>query len=447
MQRLEVIPRLGDTAGMMLDPTQFLLFKHLKYGPVSELKTLYQTYIVLSGMEAAAFVSSRDGRECLTVGNAWKFVEEEFSATATLVTTDGQEHKEIRGALQRGYSRDAIAGRYHETIEIIDHSVESTWQQGSSVPVVTAMQSLVIRLLGTLMSGSLPSDDIVESISYVSDRILKVVPVQQIPKFMLRRGRYLVERQRVVEFASDTLRVAADRRNKGGRGSKPTLIDDILDTYQPEPGGELHDNTVINALLPFFAGIETTASTTSLALYMILSNPSVLDAIHKELDQLFANDDIEYESLFRSVPTLHGAINETMRLHPVAATLVRFARKDFEFHGYRVRKGSRILAATSVSHFLADCYENPSEFDVQRYSARAAQHRQPGAYSPFGRGEHMCIGKGVAEELMMIIMARLLYRSEMILDPPDYQLKKRLASTGPAEKFAVRIVGNRHVTA
>lgn len=447
MRRLEVIPRLGDTAGMMLDPTQFLLYKHLKYGPISELKTLYQTYVVLSGMEAAAFVSSRDGRECLTVGNAWKFIEEEFSATATLVTTDGQEHKEIRGALQRGYSRDAITGRYDEAVRIIDDSVDSTWQTGSSVPVVAAMQSLVIRLLGTLMSGSSPSDEIVDSISYVSDRILKIVPVQQIPKFLLRRGRYLVERQRVIEFASDTLRIAAERRRNDTRSSKPTLIDDILDRYQPEAGTELQDNTVINALLPFFAGIETTASTTSLALYMILSNPSALDAIRQELDQMFAGNDIEHESLFRGAPTLHGAINETMRLHPVAATLVRFAKKDFEFHGYRVRKGSRILAATSVSHFLNDCYENPEKFDVHRYSVRAAQHRQPGAYSPFGRGEHMCIGKGVAEELMMIIMARLLYRTEIILDPPDYQLKKRLASTGPSENFAVRVVGNRHAFA
>lgn len=59
----------------------------------------------------------------------------------------------------------------------------------------------------------------------------------------------------------------------------------------------------------------------------------------------------------------------------------------------------------------------------------------------------MCIGKGVAEELMMIIMARLLFRTEIILDPPIYELKKRLASTGPAENFAVRVVGNRRASA
>nr|MDT0525995.1 cytochrome P450 [Streptomyces sp. DSM 41633] len=60
----------------------------------------------------------------------------------------------------------------------------------------------------------------------------------------------------------------------------------------------------------------------------------------------------------------------------------------------------------------------------------------------FGRGPHMCIGKGLAEALMQISLARLLYRLDLRMNP-GYQLKKRLASTTPSQRFSVEVAGTR----
>lgn len=445
LSALETVPRVGDTLGMMLDPTQFLLTKYRKHGPVCELKTAYQTYTILGGVEAATFLSSREGRECLTVGDAWKFVEDEFDARQTLVTTDGQVHKELRGVLQRGYSRDAMENRYDEAVAVVDAHIDAAWATGTSVPVLSAMQSLVIQLIGRYMSGSTMPNHHVDSISYVSGQVLKIVPVQQIPKLLLRRKRYVDQKRLVADFATETIRRAAQpEQNHADSAGKPTLLDDILTAYHRDGGDvEQQQNSVFNALLPYFAGVETSSSSSALALYMVLSHAELLPQIRAELDTVFGAGPLDHDRLFRGAPTLCGAIYETMRLHPVAATLVRFARKDFDFCGRTIPKGAKILVATSVPHFLAECYDDPDRFDVTRYSGRAAQHRSPGAYSPFGRGEHMCIGKGIAEVMMVIIMARLLYRLDLMLDPPHYRLRKQLASTAPSPKLSVLVLGRR----
>lgn len=200
------LPRLGDTVGLMLDPTFYLFEKYLRHGPVFTVKMPYQTYTVLAGSEAATFMSSKDGRECLTVGSSWRFVEEQFGGKDSLVAVDGPQHKQWRTLLQRGYSREAIADRYSEAIDVIDDAVDKHWRPGESVPVLSAMQKLSIAQVGTFLGGVRPTDDDIEDIALVTREILKIAPVQHIPKFMLQLPRYVNARSRVARVAQNASR-------------------------------------------------------------------------------------------------------------------------------------------------------------------------------------------------------------------------------------------------
>ncbi|OMB97285.1 cytochrome [Mycobacterium sp. NS-7484] len=435
-RKLTAIPRVGDTLGMMLDPTLYLVDKYLHHGPVSKLKTLYQTYTVLAGVEAAAFMSSREGRECLSVGDSWRFVEEQFGAKQSLVTVDGKQHKELRGMLQRGYSRDAIMGRYQEAVALIDAALAKEWAAGSRVRVLPSMQALSIAQVGVFAAGVQPNDAYVADVGFVASQVLKIAPVQQIPKTLLKRRNFLTARDRVVEIAKHAIDHA--RSSAGHQGTaKSTLIADIVSSHADEQDPVKRQNMVFNAVLPYFAGVETTSATATYALYLILKHPDVLKRIRAEVDELFAGE-ITHDRLFAVTPTLNGAIMEAMRMHPVAATMVRVATKDFEFKGHQIRQGDKVFVATSVSHFLDDCFTDPTTFDVDRYQGRNSEYRVPGAYSPFGRGPHMCIGKGLAEALMQISLARLLHQRDLRLKP-GYHIKKRLASTTPSQRFFVDV--------
>lgn len=58
-----------------------------------------------------------------------------------------------------------------------------------------------------------------------------------------------------------------------------------------------------------------------------------------EVDALFAKGTIQKEDLLKRLPSLQGAIMETMRLSPIAVAQMRTAARDFVFEGHRIRKG------------------------------------------------------------------------------------------------------------
>ena len=83
------------------------------------------------------------------------------------------------------------------------------------------------------------------------------------------------------------------------------------------------------------------------------------------------------------------------------------------------------------------------KFDPDRYDRR--EHLQPGAYAPFGRGTHSCLGQSLAEVLMGICAARLFHRLDISLESPDYVLKTKTAPTpGPAMSFKIKVDGQRN---
>src|SRR3546814_4854173 len=65
---------------------------------------------------------------------------------------------------------------------------------------------------------------------------------------------------------------------------------------------------------------------------------------------------------------------------------------------------------------------------------------QIGAYSPYGRGNHTCLGKSLAEVLLAMTMAEVFYNFDLEFESPNYELKTKTAPTpGPAMSFKVKV--------
>jgi cytochrome P450 len=94
---------------------------------------------------------------------------------------------------------------------------------------------------------------------------------------------------------------------------------------------------------------------------------------------------------------------------------------------------------------MHEFYKDPDAFDPDRYEKPRSEHMESGAYSPYGRGPHTCLGKTLAEVQMLLTMARLFWRLDLELESPDYVLKTKTAPTpGPHASFKVRVKGYRH---
>ena len=436
------LPFFGNTLQMAADPARFFVRCYREYGPVFRIKLLRKTYTVIAGAEAANFLGTREGRESLRSKEFWQGLVEEYGATRMINGEDGESHKQLREVMHRGYSRDAINGRHQELVEITDRSIERDWKPGGLIPVVQAMQRMVTDQLGSILTGRAPMEYVAD-IRTTTLYILNVRVTRQRPEFLLRHPKYRRAKSRVFELGE---KMIADyyARIDTKTPEQKNLVDDIMDAHRTHPEVMPVEDLVISLIGPYVAGLDTVANTTSAFAYAVLKHPEVLERVQREADEMFARGPIDDEAL-QQIPAIRGALMETMRLYPIAVAQMRTATRDFSFAGYLIRAGETIYIGTSVPHFMHEYYPDPDTFDIDRYGKSRAEHLQPGAYSPYGRGPHTCLGKGLADVQMAITMARLFQRLDLRLTPPDYKLAITTApAPGPSIRFKVRVNGYRH---
>ena len=437
------LPFIGSTLDMARDPGRFFARCYREYGPVYRFKIFGRTCTVLAGPDAAHWMGTREGKECLRSKEFWEGLLGEYGASQSLPGLDGERHKQLRDVLRHGYSRESIMGRYNELIAITDGSIERDWPRGEFVYCLPAMQMMVTDQLGTILTGRAP-------LEYVADiritilNILNVLITRQRPGFFLWNPAYQRGKRRVFELGDQ---MVADYRARGPlkEGQMRTMVDDIMEAHDTNPGLMPKSDLRLQLTAPYVAGLDTVANTTATIVYLVLKHPDVLKRIHAEVDALFVGGRQIEESELKQLTVLNGAIMESMRMYPIAVAQMRTATRDFVWQGFQIKADEMLYMATAVPHYMHEFYPEPDKFDPDRYDKTRAEHMQSGAYSPYGRGPHTCLGKSLAEVQLLLSMARLFWRLDLELESPNYVLKTKTAPTpGPHVSFKVRVRGYRH---
>lgn len=233
----------------------------------------------------------------------------------------------------------------------------------------------------------------------------------------------------------------------------------IVDQHRAKPGDDFVDlllqgRTMSGAALeghdllayvhlPLVNGVAYAPRLCGYLLYEILRSPDLLQRVRAEVDALFAEPELSMNSM-RRMRWLYGACMETLRMYPIAGALPRYVAKDFEFGGHTIRAGQMIFIATGVAHFLPALYPDPHRFDPERFFEPRNEHRQPGAFAPYGLGPRTCLSAGMGEALIMLVTAVLLHQTELALPRPDYKLRSQIAPIPGLHKgFRVRVVRQR----
>jgi len=128
--------------------------------------------------------------------------------------------------------------------------------------------------------------------------------------------------------------------------------------------------TISNAAVLMFGGIETTEGMIANAMLHLLSHP----------DQL---------ALVRADPALiPAAVEESLRLEPAAAAVDRYATADAPMGGVLVRAGDQVTVSITAANRDPATFSDPDRFDIRRPNA--------GRHLAFAHGPHFCIGAHLA---------------------------------------------------
>ncbi len=431
------LPLIGNTISMMGDLRSYLTEQYLQLGPVFQVRAFQHTFTVLAGPEANLFLL-REGKTHLRSLESWTEFNSELGVTRSIGSMDGQEHFRLRRILKDGYSRSYIEKRLAAAIAIAEREIAS-WPLDAPLPGLYMLQRITTDQLGVLAANTSPREYLDDLIVFIETLLLTMVTRQR-PRLLLHAPRVRRARKRIVALYEQ---VMAAHEAGSHEEREPDLIDDILELHKTDPQFMPETDLMISVLGPYIAGLDTSASTSAFTLYTLLKHPDLLPPMQAEADMLFAGGTPTAPGL-RKLDVTHRVVLETLRMYPIAPAAIRTVANSFEFAGYTIPAGTQVIMATTVPHYLPEYFPNPERFDIDRYLPDRAEHRQPGAFAPFGLGSHRCLGSGFAEVQIAVTLATIMHQVELVLDPPDYELQINPAPMPrPAKSFKFKVARRR----
>ncbi len=302
-----------------------------------------------------------------------------------LTGMDGEAHRRARALLQPIFMPDVV----------------NTWRDSKMDPIVRNeyLKPLVPQHKADLMDFGLHfpirliyaligfPDDQPEKVEQYAAWALAILAGPQVDP-----EKAAVARKAAMEAAQclyDAVKEAVVEVRRNGAEGNDLISRLIRATYEGRSLDDHEITTFVRSLLP--AAGETTTRTFGSLMVLLLERPDVLDRVRKD----------------RSL--VPKAIDEAIRLEPVATFKVRQAAQDLELAGMQIPKGAMVQCIVTSANRDEDVFDNSEEFDIDRKVKPSFG---------FGFGPHMCIGQFIAKtELQVALNAVLDLFPNLRLDP------------------------------
>ncbi|KAM6529366.1 hypothetical protein FALCPG4_007502 [Fusarium falciforme] len=200
------------------------------------------------------------------------------------------------------------------------------------------------------------------------------------------------------------------------------FMDDILSEAKRAKYSLDDEHTAYVGGVLMEGGSDTTASTLLSFLMAMMKHPDVLRKAQKEVDEICGlQRSPNFEDVVR-LTYIRQCMTETLRWRPVAAGgIPHVLIQDDTYQGYQFPKGSIFIANAWAIHHDPDVYDRPEEFRPERYEGNEFGFKEDPQDSSslrktyaFGAGRRVCPGQHLAENSLLINMAKLVWTFNML---------------------------------
>ncbi|KAI8628261.1 cytochrome P450 [Xylariaceae sp. FL1651] len=173
---------------------------------------------------------------------------------------------------------------------------------------------------------------------------------------------------------------------------------------------EFSDMEIARTIFTFlFASQDATSSAATNLFQVAAQRPDVLDRVREENLRVRKGDihaPVTLEQL-ESMTYTRAVIRELLRWRPPVIMVPYKAKKAFPItEDYTVPKGAMIIPTTYMALRDPDVYENPDEFDPERYYTGDAEEKGKKNFLVFGTGPHYCLGQHYAQLNLVLFLGK-----------------------------------------
>lgn len=408
------VPFLGSALEFGVNPVAFLEEAYYKYGPVFSIQMMGKIFTYVVGSDASALFFNSKNEDLNAEDIYSKLVTPVFGKGVAYDVPNNvfmEQKKMFKTGLNIAQFRTHIPMIVEETEKYFER-----WGDSGKKNLFHAMAELVILtasrcLQGTEIRACLNEEvaqlyaDLDGGFSHEAWLLPSWLPL---PSFRRRDSAH--RRMKEIFY-----KVILKRRECGVRDDDmlQTLIDS---TYKD--GTHLNDDEIAGMLIGLLMAGQHTSSTTGSWLGFFLAKDQTLQRAVVEEQKIVCGtpyQPLSYEAV-RDLELLDRCLKETLRLRPPIMTMMRMVKTEQEVEGYKIPPGHQICVSPPVNQHIKDAWENPDEFDPDRYLNPDVTSDTKFSYVPFGAGRHRCIGEQFAYVQIKTIWATLLrkYKFDLV---------------------------------
>jgi len=336
-----------------------------------------------------------------------------------LLTTEGEAWKTQRRLIQSGFERKQLEVLSSIMQDSLADSLRDFDRQARLGPVdiYPLMMKITFAMVGRSLFGARLKEEDIDLISTAILTVQEFMVRQTIQPYLNPWFAVSGELRRHWELRSRAFGVLDEylqRRRKEVPGHD--LLQILMDARYSDGHGMPDELILSESMQLLVAGHETSSNALSWLLYLLSSRPDCVDRVRQEFDSVLGDKPLSYSDVAKFEFTTQ-VISEALRLYPPFWMVDRMALADDRAGDVVIPRGSTVVVFIHGVHHSPQYWENPENFDEERFSKAKEKLHTPFAHLPFGAGPRGCIGGNYAMLQMLMILSVLLRKYDFCLVP------------------------------
>jgi cytochrome P450 len=337
-----------------------------------------------------------------------------------LLTTHGEPWRTQRRLIQKGFDRRQLDALSVIMQDSLAESMQRFDQEIANGPVdiYPQLMKMTFSMVARSLFGARLKDEDIELVSHTICTVQEFIVRQTLQPYLNPWFAVSGELRRHEEMRAQAdsvlMSYIQQRRHSGEPGTD--LLQTMMDARYSDGEGMSDELVLSESMQLLVAGHETSSNGLSWLLYLLRSNPACLERVRQEFDSVLGDQPLGPMDMPKLEFTTQ-VIQEGLRLYPPFWMIDRLAVADDRVGDIEIPAGSTVIVHVYGAHHARSNWENPENFDPERFVKGSEKLRTPFTYLPFGGGPRVCIGNHFAMLQMLMILSNLLRNYDFDLTP------------------------------